>query len=69
VTTSPPMDGDTVWIGEDAQLVHHRGQWMLWCFCGDIIDVRDIVGDQCPNCDAARQSCRPYDENRSTSEQ
>jgi len=40
---------DTVELGEFT-LIRWNDEWHLWCGCGDVIDLRDVVHGHCVNC-------------------
>lgn len=47
------MSGDpaTVMIGGH-EFVRSDDEWMLWCDCGDLIPLDEVIHDHCGNCHA-----------------
>ena len=40
---------ETVELGEFT-LIRMDDEWRLWCGCGDVIDLPDVIHGHCANC-------------------
>jgi hypothetical protein len=40
---------ETVELGEFT-LIRMNDEWRLWCGCGDVIDLPDVIHGHCVNC-------------------
>lgn len=47
MTDEPPFDSVEL---VEFTLIRFDGEWRLWCGCGDVIDLPDVVHGHCVNC-------------------